>query len=151
MQGEFNGHSVDIYIVTHNKKVWRIVVKDAYFLNAADIKIRFNQLCSQFEKNPNNVSYKDNNQTIPVEEDISDEIRMNSKEYQATYFQHPTNITEGKPSISVWQYTENLHKRVVWFRICEDTYGKVIYGTSAGYYICMYYDNEYNNAHGEDL
>lgn len=30
----------------------------------------------------------------------------------------------------------------VWFRICE-SYGK--------YYIAMYYDNEYNRSHGEDL
>lgn len=37
---------------------------------------------------------------------------------------------------------EMLFKKSVWFRICEQ-YGE--------YYIAMYYDNEYNQANGEDL
>ena len=37
---------------------------------------------------------------------------------------------------------EMMLKKPVWFRICE-SYGK--------YSIVMYYDNEYNRSHGEDL
>ena len=41
------------------------------------------------------------------------------------------------------KYIENkLYKKLVWFKISK---------YSGEYYITMYYDNEYNMAHGEDL
>ena len=47
--GEFNGHDVNLHIVTNNNKVYRIMVADAKTCNEANIKTRFNILVSQFE------------------------------------------------------------------------------------------------------
>ena len=53
LEGEFNGTDVLLSIVTNNNKVWRIMLTDKNFTrNVTDIKIRFNQLCKQFENNP---------------------------------------------------------------------------------------------------
>ena len=49
--GEFNGVDVNVYIATNNNKVFRIMLCDAQTLDEADIKVRFNKLVSQFERN----------------------------------------------------------------------------------------------------
>ena len=51
LEGEFNGREVQIYVVTNNNKVYRILVVDKNYLNETDIRIRFNTLLSQFKKN----------------------------------------------------------------------------------------------------
>ena len=51
LEGEFNGHDVVVYIITNNNKVYRIMLCDAHGLDEANIKIRFNNLVSQFENN----------------------------------------------------------------------------------------------------
>ena len=51
LTGEFNGYDVNVHLVTRNRKVWRILVSDANTVNEADIRIRFNNLCYQFDKN----------------------------------------------------------------------------------------------------
>ena len=61
-------------------------------------------------------------------EDISYEMTVNNKQYQAVYAQLPAD--------------DDLTKRIVWFTIAK-LYGK--------YYIAIYYDNEFNRAQGEDL
>ena len=42
LEGEFNGRDVQLFIVTNNNKVWRIMVCDANSCDETDIKIRFN-------------------------------------------------------------------------------------------------------------
>lgn len=170
-QGEFNGTDVNVYIVTNNNKVYRIMVCDANTLDEANIKIRFNRLVSQFERNKR---YSGNeNQEIPENEDISYEMTVHNKIYEAIFYQVPdTTKTDYKSIISDIQadllssYSENqltnpteeikqkietavmlrildyATKKTVWFKIVE-LYGK--------YYIAMFYDNEYNHADGEDL
>lgn len=49
--GKFNGVDVNIYIVTNGDKVYRIAIFDANPINEVDIKIRFNNLCQQFQDN----------------------------------------------------------------------------------------------------
>lgn len=51
LEGEFNGQPVFISVVTENNKVYRICIFDKNETTESQIKIRFNTLCRQFEKN----------------------------------------------------------------------------------------------------
>ncbi len=127
MEGEFNGHNVNIYIATNNNKVWRIAVIDKYDTrDEGQIKIKYNTLCRQFENNPNYISISSNE--LSESEDISYEITVHNKQYEAAYFQMPAD-------------TDAIN-RSVWFKINEE-YGK--------YSIIIFYDNVFNRANGEDL
>lgn len=109
---------------------------------------------------------------IPEDENISYEMSVNKKRYQASYFQIPeggidsTTIMKETQSFIFSKYsqeqlsslteeqtqelmtevllymTEKFYNRSVWFMIDE------MYGD---YYILLYYDNGYNQADGEDL
>jgi len=126
LKGEFNGQQVDVYVVTNNNKVYRIMVCDKNDWDEGQIKIRYNTLCRQFANNQKYVPL--DAEELSESEDISYEMTVNKKEYQATYAQLPAD--------------DDLIKRLVWFTILE-RYGK--------YYIAIFYDNEFNRAQGEDL
>ena len=171
LEGEFNGTDVQIFIVTNNNKVWRIAIADAYPRDEANIRIRFNKLCSQFERNKKyfeaNADSSDYiDYTIPDDEDISYEMRVNKKRYEALYTQLPDSAYVAQQLLSrydksqwdsippKWQESffkleKAKHKLIatvtksVWFTISEHP--------SGGYFIMMYYDNEYNKAQGDDL
>lgn len=167
--GEFNGTEVNVFVVTNNDKVCRIMVSDVNHVNERAIQIRFNKLCEQFTNNSKYMTLQD--YTIPEDEDISYEISVNKKRYEAVFYQQPAvtdtiAVREKLRSILLSKYTkeqlenpteeleseilkistkyvlEEYSKRPVWFMI-SDFYGK--------YYISMFYDNEYNRANGEDL
>ena len=136
-EGEFNGHDVRVYIVTNNNKVWRIVLCDAHGLDEANIKIRFNNLVSQFENN--NRYFAPEKQAIPKREDISYQMAAHDKIYKAIFFQKNKAIfTEEQAK----KESEEIMNRPVWFCINKNI---------GEYYIIMYYDNEYNHSNGEDL
>ncbi|MEI7676905.1 MAG: hypothetical protein WCJ03_09005 [Bacteroidales bacterium] len=171
--GEFNGASVNIHIATNNNKVCRIMVADVNDISEGDIKIRFNKLCQQFHNNGRymsaSLSYPNN--TISNSEDISYEISVHNKRYEASYYQLPAivdsvaNVKELQ-SFLLSKYTkeqlsnpteelkknmlttastyllEKYSKKSVWFMV-NVRYGK--------YYMTMFYDNEYNRANGENL
>ncbi len=92
-EGEFNGTDVILFLNTNNNKIWRIMLCDAQLSNEADIKIRFNNLCSQFENNGKYMFVEKGRYTIPDNEDISYEMSVNNKRFDAYYFQ---NIDEKK-------------------------------------------------------
>jgi hypothetical protein len=172
LTGEFNGADVNIHIVTNNNKVYRIVVCDAKTISETDIRIRFNNLCRQFANNskyttPILASVDD--YIISEDEDISYEMAVNNKRYQASFYQKPDSIAQQKDlenyrNSLLEKYTEEelndsatvnkivqdailyamdiSTKKSVWFMISE---------FSGKYYITMFYDNEYNRANGEDL
>lgn len=172
LKGEFNGRDSHIYVVTNNNKVYRIMVKDATGSDETSIKIRFNTLCRQFENNKKYQSVSSESYIIPEDDNISYEMSVNKKRYQASYFQVPeggidstaiaqetqafifskysqeqlSSLTEEQGQelmTELLQYmTDKLYKRSVWFMIAEQ-YGE--------YYIILYYDNGYNQANGEDL
>lgn len=127
-EGQFNGADVFLSIVTNNNKVYRICVIDENLISETDIKIRFNSLCRQFERNEKYNSFSDD-QTIPEDEDISHEMFVDSKRYNASYFQ--------KDKDGMFDFN-----RLVWFMI-DEKYGE--------YRILMFYDNVHNQANGEDL
>lgn len=133
LEGEFNGTQVEIHVLTNNNRVYRIAVVDVGMQNETDIRIRFNKLCRQFENNGKYISF--GNYIIDEDEDISYEITVNKKRYEAVFYQK----AQGSDPDSVLGFDVN---RTVWFMI-SDSYSK--------YYITMFYDNEYNRANGEEL
>ena len=166
LTGEFNGTDVIVSIVTNNNKVYRIMLGDANTRSEADIKLRFNKLVSQFENNKRYNSLCE--YTLSDEEDISYEMSVHNKIYEAMFSQVPNKenvdslvlnellskytedeLTNPSEEISkdikdteIKIYKDLLFMKTVWFRIFEN-YGE--------YYIAMYYDNKYNCANGEDL
>lgn len=128
LEGEFNGKSVTLTVVTNNNKVYRIAIFDNDYCSESDIKIRFNTLCRQFEKNERYGSLG-GSYILSDDEDISYNMTVKNKRYEAAYLQ---KSIEGVPSV---------HK-LVWFMI-DSSYGQ--------YRIIMFYDNLLNQANGEDL
>lgn len=171
LDGEFNGTEVSVLSVTNNNKVYRIMLMDKYPQDEANIKIRFNNLVSQFSNNQHYMVSKD--YTIAKSEDISYEMLVHNKIYSAGYFQNPDmskvdtlSLTKASRDKLLTKFTEEelknpteelkskinkeldaitfdiISKKKVWFKIIN---------SYDGYRICMYYDNEYNHANGEDL
>jgi hypothetical protein len=172
LEGEFNGRDVNISVVTNNNKVYRIVVRDANSSSETSIKIRFNNLCQQFANNskyttPFLTSVDD--YIIPEDEDISYEMAVNNKRYQASFYQKPDSIAQQKDlenyrNSLLEKYTEEeLNDSATVNKIVQDAilYAMdlstkksvwfIIFEFSGEYYIVMYYDNKYNEANGEDL
>lgn len=168
LEGQFNGCDVYVNIVTNGDKVCRVMVSDVNRIDERAIQIRFNNLCRQFEKNPKYMSFG-NVETIPDNEDISYQINVKKKRYEAVFYQQPVEatdtalmretflpivlnkytveelanpteeVTEGLMKLTFEFLYERALKKSVWFMISE-IYGK--------YYITMFYDNEYNRADG---
>lgn len=135
--GEFNGSEVILGVQTNNNKVWRIVLMDAYVVDEAKIKVRFNRLCQQFSNNPKYVAAGDADYSLSEDFKISYEIDLHHKQIEATFFQKTSMI----------ENDVDLVKRCVWFLISiskeKSNYGK--------YRIFMFYENRDNAANGEDL
>ncbi len=129
LTGRFNGEKVLLGLLVEQNKVWRICLSDKNTRDETQIKIRFNTLVRQFENNDKYVPYFDDEQTIADDEDISYQITMNKKQYQAAFLQKGEDGTVDE-------------KRMVWFTIGEGF---------DGYLIDMFYENEYNRADGSDL
>lgn len=171
LEGEFNGTDVRVYIVTNNNKVCRIMVADNNTVDEAQIKIRFNNLVSQFVNNKRYISL--DKYTLSDEEDISYEMTVHNKSYEALFYQVPNmekadtlalqkkvlsellskyteaelknpseEITKEIQNTAIKIDTELMLMKPVWFKIVR---------VNGEYYICMFYDNEYNRSHGEDL
>ena len=171
LEGEFNGTDVHIYIATNNNKVYRIMVCDANTQDEANIKIRFNKLVNQFE---NNKRYTALDQyTISDTEDISYEMLVHKKNFDALFYQNPDmekvdtlalqykireQLLEKYKPEQLENPTEEMNQEVqaIAMRIGMDMIFKKpvwfrICESYGEYYITMYYDNEYNHANGEDL
>lgn len=165
LTGEFNGTMVNVHVFTNNDKVFRIALEDVYVQDKHNIVMRFNRLCRQFESNGKYVCYDDF--AIPIGEDIEYEMDVNNKRYEAGYYQKLSDTTAMFNEVkelalkiansglgldatederNKWAESVTLSipifKRPVWFMI-DETYGE--------YRILMYYDNEYNQANGENL
>lgn len=171
LKGEFNGTDVHIYIVTNNNKVYRIMLCDANTQSEADIKIRFNRLVEQFNNNKKYSALED--YTLSESVDISYEMTVNKKNFEALFYQVPdmnkvdtlamqdqvrNEILKKYTPEQLENPSEEITKEVqsVALRMGMDMFFKKpvwfriceLYGE---YYITMFYDNEYNHANGEDL
>jgi transcriptional regulator of heat shock response len=167
--GEYNGRKVNLHIVTNNNKVYRIMVAYENTMNEADIKIEFNNLNQQFKNNKKYISLSDDD--ISEKDDISYEMTVKNKRYQAVFYQLPEKADsntikneiekvllenfsqeqisnpndEQKEKIieTCLKYlTDKYSKKTVWFMINEQ-YGQ--------YSINIFYDNELNKASGDEL
>ena len=128
LTGRFNGERVILGLLVEQNKVWRICLSDKDSRDETQIKRRFNTLVRQFENNDKYIPYFDE-QTIADDEDISYEMTVKNKQYEAIFVQKGEDGTVDE-------------KRFVWFTIGQG---------SDGYYIAMFYDNKYNEADGSDL
>lgn len=176
-EGEFNGSDVTVSIATNKNKVWRIMVLDANPCDEGDIKIRFNNLCRQFEKNKKYMSASGEDYTIPDDESISYEMIVNHKKYQAAYLQD-IDITlldtlayqQKLKELLLQDYTQEQIDNPTKKQKEEMAYKAVQYALDISidiakhksvwftiiekygrYFIAIYYDNEYNHSDGEDL
>ncbi|WP_209390867.1 hypothetical protein [Chryseobacterium sp. RR2-3-20] len=169
--GEFNETLVNINIATTNNRVSRVMVSDANTVDEASIKIRFNKLCQQFQNNDKYLKLTDDNYEISEQEDISYEMTVKNKFFDALYYQKTeidkseiakqvkTSLLSKYTNEQIENPTEEINKEIeqkvfsvlidkitkkaVWFRIYQ-------LGDDQ-YYISIYYDNEYNRANGENL
>ena len=165
MTGQFNGMDVIVQVLTNKNKVDRIFVFNSQPFEEQQIKSQYNALVNQFNNNKKYVNPAETDYTIPESEDISYEITVNNKRYEAQYYQllnfndfskyiysridstELANLPQNEQmekikKISGNFITEVVPKRLVWF-IISRTYGR--------YYINLFYDNEYNRPNGEDL
>lgn len=126
--GRFNGEKVRVFLAVEQNKVRRIYLADQDTRDETQIKMRFNTLVRQFEGNGKYVPYFDE-QIIADDEDISYQMTVNNKRYDAYFLQKGEDGTVDE-------------KREVWFMIGQ---------YSDSYFIAMFYDNKYNQADGSDL
>ena len=85
LTGEFNGENVEVFIHTNHNRVDRIYVSFPSTTSESDIRIKYNRLISQFDNNSKYTSFMVTNEPIPMDEDISYEMSVNDKRYQASY------------------------------------------------------------------
>lgn len=142
--------------------------------NESDIIIRFNRLCSQFAKNkkymPQNIEGKFE---IDQGEDISIQMSLYNKRYEAAYFQifesdydttgaskiimeklQKTYTSEQINNLSEeekMQFAVESGIEVLLGKVSKRSVWFMIVEEYGRYSIIMYYDNEYNYADGEDL
>lgn len=82
-KGQFNGKQVDVYIHTNHNQVDRVYVEFPYTTEAS-IRVEFNRLLGQFKDNGKYMDLS-MNEEIPAEDDISYEITVKNKRYQASF------------------------------------------------------------------
>lgn len=178
LEGEFNGAKVRLLIVTNNNKVYRIMVSDVNRTDEANIKIRFNNLASQFEANSK--YYAPDTIRIDDSVDLSYEMTVKNKVFETIFLQKSNTVTMDSVAISnalkaelaekftteqlrnptaadateigevIKSFTRDVIKKQVGDLFKRAVWFRIMrdYGE---YYINMYYDNEYNKANGEDL
>ena len=145
--------------------------------NETDIRIHFNRLCQQFNNNKHYFAIK--NQEIPDDADISHDIIVNEKRYEASFYQD-VDISAVDTTACMLQVKEimsnsysqeelknpteemfskiyEMYKVLYFARLLEVAEKKCVwfmityYKGIDQYGITMYYDNGYNQANGEDL
>lgn len=176
--GEFNGRKSIVNVLTQKNKAWRVTVADAVPSSESEIKIRFNNLCAQFDrKSDKYLSIEKSGFYIPEDEDISYGITVKNKRYSAYYYQ--------KPNLDLFDY-EKMNQHIHDFLLTKFTPEQIehptpeqadiieeltkeektkifvelvdskpvwfsIFNIYNQYYIRMFYDNEYNNNTDDDL
>lgn len=168
LQGKFNGKDVYVIVQTNNNKVCRIVVTEKdKTRDESDIIIKFNRLLGQFRSNSKYVELVPNEE-IEDGTDVSYQMRIKNKRFQAEFYQKPEKMDESdaekavslqdkaKKAQELGDYSaigelfadakglleKYFQKKLVWFMITE------VYGQ---YSIAIFYENGYNMANGEDL
>jgi len=163
--GDFIGRKSTIIVHAHRNSVDRISVSYWYCVDAAQIKIDFNNLLTQFNNIDKYVSLSENS-PIPDIENIRYEMTVNDKRYYASWYLKPEFTDDERAKYA--DLIEELEKKTeaeltqdeisrassalefilskltgqVWFTIQQ---------YNSGYSIMIYYDNLKNRPNGEDL
>lgn len=178
LDGEFNGTDVNLFIGTNNNKVWRIAVLDINPTDETNIKIRFNNLIRQFTNNNRYSKQADSTvgkYTIPKDEDISHEIKVNKKRYEAVFYQKSLksdslnkeyeSLIKERDYVISKDTLNNKEKNKVYDLIQDLIIEKfneslnslnkqvwfMINENYGKYRIVIYYENGYNKANGNNL
>ena len=177
LEGEFNGRDVRIGIITNNNKVYRVFIMEKDPWDEGQVKLRFNNLCHQFEKNSNYLSPSIDPQVIADNENLSYEMNVNKKQYSAMYYQisdtdeDTTGFTDYAMARLNDMYTDSelaqlnanlndeqwqtLANHIFNDFIIEKIKHKCVWFSiksfSGKYFIALFYDNRLNEANGEDL
>jgi hypothetical protein len=134
LEGEFNGRDVELLIGMNRDKVWRIVVADKNYVDETNIRFRFNALYRQFMNNEKYIlDPMSEVGVLPEDEDIAYNISIKNKRYERSFLQ----VSKGEG------ISDSVDKSV-WFAIDKEEYRDK-------FRIIIFYDNERNAAHGEDL
>lgn len=173
LKGTFNGERVNLYVVTNNNKVYRILVEPNNSWDEGQIKIRYNNLFSQFIDN-GKYYYLSHDSIDNV--DLEYQMFVKNKVFQTVMIQLPGSINDptfrkkvedaylsnfksstqddkyenltnmDDPLIfntACMLYANNYSDNIVWFTIDREGNNR--------YRLLIYYDNMKNKAHGEDL
>ena len=88
LRGVFNGMESNVRIHENYGKVDRVYIADVNTCSEAQIRIRFNNLLQQFKDNEKYIEIDENN-PIPEKEDISYEMNVHNKNYDAVFYLDP--------------------------------------------------------------
>lgn len=124
LTGQFNGMDSHIFVSTNKNRVDRIIVCSINGTTEANIRVVYNNLLKQFNNNSKYIPAI-GNKLIPEDEDISHEMLVHNKRYDAVFY-----------------LKENSTQGMVWF---------MIYKEICNYYIAIFYENLNNRPNGEDL
>lgn len=174
LTGKFNGIESNIIVSENYGRVDRVLVADAITYDEAQIRIRFNTLLQQFRSNEKYLELEEN-KPIPDDEDISYEMSIHSKIYEASFYFNPTygwtdednlkmaeqlrndlqnQIDSGEYKDPTEEKNEQLLQVMAGEKLMNMLEGLVWYRIvefNGKYYIAIYYDNMKNRPNGEDL
>lgn len=137
LTGEFNGKQVGLAVQTNNNKVYRIVVMNSNYVDEGQIKIEYNKLSQQFQNNKKYYAIESSDLNLSEEEDISYQMGIKNKKYQAAFLQLSSNNAFADES-----EIKKCSNKLVWFTI-----GQYL----RRYTITIFYENLNNAANGDDL
>lgn len=177
-RGIFNGKNVNVLISTNKDNVDRVYVAFNKQRNEADIINEYNTLLRQFKRNEKYTSLSENLE-IPTDEDISFEMSVHNKTYQATFYQKPqldtlaiveefTSLCSEEQiekimsidfsNLDTFDFSENADILQIILAITKKTMEYItgcvwftIHEVYGTYQIGLYYDNLNNRPNGEDL
>ena len=164
LEGIFNGENVRVFIGTNHGIVDRIKVVFPHTEERLN-KVKYNTLISRFARNPKYTELREN-KVIPEDEDISYEITLHDKVYDAVYyllrqdvdanswkedFDREYNARYKKPLSGLTQIEIEEILFCLPGRISDAVSGVVWFTLPGEYRIELYYDNLKNRPRGEDL
>lgn len=176
LTGQFNGSNVNVFLGINRGKVWRVMVSESTTWSEGEIRIRFNNLLRQFQKNKKYMALDTEDVSIPDREDISYEMSVHNKRYSANFLQLPQELDSAFMYSAIEQslaqtseqmglglsldsmdyatkqsLLEPLLKLACLNAFENNQVWFVIHQFYGEYYLSIYYDNANNGANGEDL
>jgi hypothetical protein len=175
LKGKFNGIASVIFISENYGKVDRIIVTDETTTrDDVNIRSRYNNLLSQFQNLNGKYYVISPSEPIPDDEDVSYEMSIHKKRYEAVFYYNPLvddeelarkiveeTQAEVQEAVDSGEMTDPTEERLEQLRLVilaqktiKITSGRVwftIIEDYGKYRIAIYYENMDNMPNGEDL